>query len=197
MNFDDAALTWDTPMRCVRAKILASQIRNVWKEKPDSVLDFGCGSGLVAFELRAHAGMIYGYDASQGMGHVFQEKREAFAADNVHFLTEEEMRKLSYDVIFSSMVLHHIPDVEAEIAGLKRILKPGGRLIWIDLDAEDGSFHADDPDFLGHNGFERDEVKRILEGCGFRDISMRTIYQAEKQVNGVAVPYSLFMAVAE
>ena len=197
MNFDDAALTWDTPMRSVRAKVLASQIRNVWKDRPDNVLDFGCGSGLIAFELRIHAGHVYGYDASREMGRVFQEKREALAADNVHFLTDEEMRSRSYDVIFSSMVLHHIPDVEAEIAGLKRLLKPGGRLIWIDLDAEDGAFHADDPDFQGHNGFERDEVKRILEGCGFRDISMRTIYQAEKQVNGAAVPYTLFMAVAE
>jgi ubiquinone/menaquinone biosynthesis C-methylase UbiE len=196
MNFDDAAQAWDTPVRQARAKVLAAQICESWKGKPESVLDFGCGSGLIAFELRAHAGLVYGYDASEEMGRVFQEKREALQADNVRLLSGEEMRALSYDVIISSMVLHHILDVEAEIAGLKRLLKPGGRLNWIDLDAEDGSFHADDPDFKGHNGFDRDEVRRILTGCGLRDIAVQTAFEGEKNVNGGPVPYSLFMAVA-
>ncbi len=197
MNFDDAAQGWDTPMRQVRAKILAALIRNSWKERPDSVLDFGCGTGLIAFELREYAGMVYGYDASSEMGRVFQEKRAALEADNVRFLNAEEMRSRTYDVIFSSMVMHHIPDVEAEISGLKRLLKPGGRLIWIDLDVEDGSFHADDPDFQGHNGFSRDEVKSILTNRGFRDIRVGTVFEGEKQLSGGAVPYSLFKAVAE
>jgi len=151
---------------------------------------------LVAFELREHAGMVYGYDASQQMGRVFQEKCEALHADNVRFLTVEEMRSLSYDVIFSSMVMHHIADVKAEIAGLQRLLKPGGRLIWIDLNADDGSFHAAEPDFQGHNGFEWDEVRRILADCGFESVSVHTMLQAKKEVNGRAAPYSLFMAVA-
>lgn len=197
MNFDDAAQAWDTPMRQVRAKILAVLIRKSWKGRPDSALDFGCGSGLIAFELREHAGMVYGFDTSEEMGRVFREKREALQADNVRLLNSEEMRSLSYDVIFSSMVMHHIEDVEAEIAGLRRLLKPGGRLIWIDLNAEDGSFHADDPDFQGHNGFGRDEIKRILMDCGFRDITVGTVFEGEKQVNGGVVPYSLFKAVAE
>jgi 2-polyprenyl-3-methyl-5-hydroxy-6-metoxy-1,4-benzoquinol methylase len=196
MNFDEAAPTWDTPLRRERAAVLASQIRNAWEGRPESVLDFGCGSGLIAFELRAHAGMVYGYDASREMGRVFQEKREALQVDNVRFLTEGEMRSLCYDVIVSSMVLHHIGDVEAEIAALKRLLKPGGRLVWIDLDAEDGSFHAEEPGFQGHNGFDRDEVKRILTDVGFPEVGLRTVFQGEKQVNGRAVPYTLFMAVA-
>ena len=196
MNFDDAARRWDTPMRRERAEILASQIRSAWRGRPDSVLDYGCGSGLIAFNLRSHAGMVYGYDASREMGRVFQEKREALHADNVRLLTEEETRLLTYDVVVSSMVMHHIPDVGAEIAGLKRLLKPDGRAIWVDLDADDGSFHADDPGFDGHNGFDRDEVRRVLTGCGFESVNVRTIFEGEKIVNGKAVPYSLFMAVA-
>jgi len=160
------------------------------------VLDFGCGTGLIAFELGAHARMVYGYDPSPEMGRVFQEKRAALRADNVQFLTGEQMRARSYDGIVTSMVMHHIPDVASEIAGLKRLLAPGGRLVWIDLDADDGSFHADEPDFHGHNGFGRDEVRRILAGCGFQDIKIGTVFQGEKRVDGRALPYTLFKAVA-
>jgi 2-polyprenyl-3-methyl-5-hydroxy-6-metoxy-1,4-benzoquinol methylase len=181
MNFDDAAQAWDTPIRRERAKILAARIRGSWKGKLDSVLDFGCGTGLIAFELCAQAGMVYGYDASEEMGRVFEEKRAAFQADNVRLLNAEAMRSRAYDAICSSMVLHHVPDVEAEIAGLKQLLKPDGRFYWIDLDAEDGAFHADDPDFQGHNGFGRDEVRRILLDCGFRDSPLRRSSRAKSR----------------
>jgi ubiquinone/menaquinone biosynthesis C-methylase UbiE len=197
MNFDDAAPEWDTPLRRVRAKILAAQIRGAFRgERPESVLDFGCGSGLIAFELRSHAGMVYGYDASQEMGRVFREKCEALQADNVRFLAAEEMRSHTYEAIIASMVMHHIQDVEAEIEGLKRLMRPNGCFVWIDLDEDDGSFHAEEPDFNGHNGFDRDEVRRILENCGFQDVSIRTVIEGEKPVNGGQVAYTLFKAVA-
>ena len=199
MNFDDAAQAWDTPLRRARAEILAAQICGVWKDRPDkpnSVLDFGCGSGLIAFELREHAGMVYGYDPSQEMGRVFEAKREALHADNVRFVDGAEMRSRRYNAIVSSMVFHHILDVAGEIASLKPLLAPGGRFVWIDLDREDGSFHAEEPGFDGHNGFGRDEVLRILTGCGFREVFIRTAFEGEKPVNGRAIPYSLFLAAA-
>jgi predicted TPR repeat methyltransferase len=182
-------------MRRERAKILASQMREAWRgERLGSVLDFGCGSGLIAFELRGHAGMVYGYDPSEEMGRVFEAKREALQADDVRFVDEAAMRSRTYDAIVSSMVFHHIRDVAGMIASLKPLLAPGGRFVWIDLDQEDGSFHAEEPGFDGHNGFGRDEVHEILAGCGFREFSIRTVFQGEKQVSGRAIPYSLFLA---
>ena len=195
MNFDDAAQAWDTPLRRNRAKILASQVRGAWGDRPDSVLDFGCGSGLIAFELRGHAGMVYGYDSSEEMGRVFEAKREALQADDVRFVDEAAMRSRTYDAIVSSMVFHHIRDVVGAIASLKPLLAPDGRFVWIDLDQEDGSFHAEEPGFDGHNGFARDEVQGILEGCGFREISIQTVFQGEKPVNGGS--HSVFAVFGE
>ena len=88
------------------------------------------------------------------------------------------------------------PDITAELTGLRRLLAPDGRLILIDLDKEDGSFHRNDPGFNGHNGFDRDEMRRVLESCGFHEVSIQTVYQGIRSVEGSDTEYSLFMAMA-
>ena len=196
-NFDAAALTWDNPSRCERAIALAEAVRDAWGASPKTVLDFGCGTGLLSFALRSHAAEISGYDPSAEMGRIFETKRALYKADNVRLVSEAQMRSQTYDVIVSAMVLHHIKDVRATVEGIARMLAPGGRFLLIDLDEEDGSFHASEPGFEGHNGFSRSEVKEILERAGFREISVRTAYQAERTMDGRSVPYSLFMAVAQ
>lgn len=195
-NFDEAASTWDSPMRRERALKLAEAIREAWGDAPRAVLDFGCGTGLIAFGLFPCAAELFGYEPSAEMRRVFEAKREALRADNVRLVSPSEMRARSYDAIYSSMVFHHIPDVRAEIAGLKRLLAPGGRFLWIDLDQDDGSFHGCEPGFDGHDGFARGEVEDMLKGAGFREVSVRTAYQGEKPAAGGPIPYSLFIAAA-
>lgn len=196
MYFDEAARAWDDDMRRERAKVLANAILDTWREAPGKVLDFGCGSGLIAFSLSPRARMVYGYDPSPGMAQVFTEKCEAYSAGNVRFVTADEMRDDRYDAIISSMVLHHVRDVGVEISGLKQLLAPGGRFYWIDLDEDDGTFHIDEPDFNGHNGFKRYDVFGILKDCGFREMSIRTVFKGEKLVSSGPHAYSLFMAMA-
>ncbi len=196
MNFDEAARAWDDDKRRERAQVLTNAILDTWRDAPGEVLDLGCGSGLIAFALAPRAGVVYGFDPSREMERVFREKRSALKAENVRFVNADEMRAGRYDAIVSSMVLHHIRDVGAEVAGLKQLLAPGGRFYWIDLDADDGAFHANEPDFDGHNGFIRHEVFNILKASGFREVSIRTVFEGKKEVPSGVLAYSLFMAVA-
>jgi len=48
-----------------------------------------------------------------------------------------------FDLLFSSMLLHHIPDTLAFFQRCHPWLKPKGYLAVADLDREDGSFHQD------------------------------------------------------
>jgi ubiquinone/menaquinone biosynthesis C-methylase UbiE len=196
MDFDSQAAIWDTQRRRARAKALAGVIRQSWGERPEKALDFGCGTGLLTFELFPFAGEIAGYDASDGMGNMFRLKMEAAGAKNVRFLTESEMERERFDVIFSSMVLHHIRDVGFAIRRLRALLAPGGRFVWIDIDKDDGTFHRDEPDFDGHDGFERDEARALLSDAGFRDVTVKTAYEGVRDVGGVETSYSMFVAVA-
>ena len=196
MHFDEMAMTWDTQKRWERAQLLSAAIKDSWGGTPKAVLDFGCGTGLLTFALAPYAGAVYGYDTSTEMQRVFQEKQNSDPSKNVQFVTAEAMESMAYDVIFSSMVLHHIPNINATISGLKRLLAPNGIFLWIDLDTEDGTFHKNEPDFRGHNGFSRHEVQRTLQNCGFSEVNIKNVYEGEKAIDGKPMAYSLFLAAA-
>ncbi|HOP11553.1 MAG TPA: methyltransferase domain-containing protein [Oscillospiraceae bacterium] len=197
MDFDRAAAAWDGPRRIERAKVLAEAIRKSWGEKPRDVLDFGCGTGLLTFALSPFAGRIYGFDTSVEMRKIFEEKTALSKTGNVYFIDADELKNHTFDVIFSSMVFHHIVDVQTQIAALKKQLAPGGLFIWIDLYEDDGSFHQNEPDFNGHNGFSEAEVEKTLKNCGFANVSVRPVFSAERPVDGKLIPYSLFLARAK
>lgn len=196
MNFDEQAAAWDTRRRQTRAKALAEIVRAHWGERPEKALDFGCGTGLLTFELFPFAGEIAGYDTSAEMGGMFQRKIGETGAKNVRFLTEAALAGERFDAVFSSMVLHHIKDTGATLDRLKGLLKPGGCFVWLDIDEDDGTFHKDEPDFDGHDGFARDEIRALLSEAGFRDIAVDTAYEGVREVDGASMNYSIFVATA-
>jgi trans-aconitate 2-methyltransferase len=93
------------------------------------VLDAGCGSGRVTSMLieRLPEGRVIAVDGSASMVEqvrsVLRPGDEALVAD----LVELELEK-PVDVVFSSAVFHWVLDHDALFAGLRRALRPGGRL---------------------------------------------------------------------
>jgi ubiquinone/menaquinone biosynthesis C-methylase UbiE len=102
----------------------------------------------------------------------------------------------SYDVIYTSMALHHIIDIKTTIKNLHRLLKKDGYLCIIDLNEEDGSFHKEEKEFKGHNGFNQNDLKNLLLETGLKEVESNTFYQNEKIVKEMKVEYSLFLMVA-
>ena len=41
----------------------------------------------------------------------------------------------SFDIVFSRLAFHHFPETEHPFAEMKRVLKPGGKLVVIDMEA--------------------------------------------------------------
>ncbi|HEX9023975.1 MAG TPA: class I SAM-dependent methyltransferase [Geobacteraceae bacterium] len=174
-DFDSKAATWDEePRRVMLAReVTAAIIRELPLEHGMNVLDYGCGSGLVTLGLQPHVGRITGADSSQGMLDVLAGKVREQGLGNVATrlidLTSQESLEGGFDVIVSSMTLHHVCDVPALISRFLRSLKPGGWLALADLEAEDGSFH-DDPTGVCHHGFERRYLQEVLSGHGCVDV---------------------------
>jgi SAM-dependent methyltransferase len=77
-----------------------------------------------------------------------------------------------YDVVWSSMALHHVQDLDRLLRSVAGLLADGGRLCIADLDEDpDGAFHADKADFDGHHGFDRKRLAEQLTRAGFADVS--------------------------
>ncbi len=64
-----------------------------------------------------------------------------------------------------------------------QLLKPEGRLYFADLDTEGGLFHSDNTGVF-HFGFDREELKKLLQESGFRDVSDTTAATVVRDVAG-------------
>jgi ubiquinone/menaquinone biosynthesis C-methylase UbiE len=93
------------------------------------------------------------------------------------------------------MALHHIIDIETALRSLYKLLKNEGYLCIIELVEDDGSFHKSDKEFKGHNGFNTDKLKEILEKIGFTHVTANTFYNDHKIVEDSKIDYSLFIMV--
>ncbi len=202
-DFDKEAAQWDAnPGRVKLAgEVAGAIIREIGPTREMDVLDFGCGTGLVTLRLQPLVKTILGVDSSQGMLGVLEGKINGQGLTNVHarFVDFEKGGRVkgSYDLIVSSMTLHHVPDTAALFIQWHGLLKPGGMLAAADLDAEDGSFHGDNTGVF-HLGFDREELKKLLRDAGFRDVHSTTATTMTKEVaDGGKREFQVFLIIGK
>ena len=198
MSFDDYARNWDTDKRINRARIIANEIEKVIQgSKEVSAMEFGCGTGLISFNLYDKLKKITLIDSSKGMIDILNSKIKRYEVKNMITKCQDILNEVDrFDIIYNSMVLHHINNTEEIIKKFYELLNNDGYLIIVDLNKEDGKFHKEYPDFNGHNGFEQEELQDILRRVGFKNVGSKTIYYDTKIIDGECVDYSLFLIEA-
>ncbi|MDA8095608.1 MAG: class I SAM-dependent methyltransferase [Betaproteobacteria bacterium] len=200
-NFDERAKTWDLdPAKVERALAVAGAIRTqVPLSTRMRALEYGCGTGLLGFALQSDLGHIDLADTSSGMLAVLNEKIEAAHAGNMRTmkldLTVDSLPSQRYDLVFSMMAFHHIADIDRLLRSLHALFAAHGHLCVADLDAEDGSFHG--AGFTGHNGFDRDDLKRRSIAAGFRNVRFSTAFHITKNDSPGQTDFPIFLMVAE
>ncbi len=203
MSFDKDAKDWDKdPKKVERAKIFAKEINDFIK--PNGVMkamEFGCGTGLLSYELKEAFHSITLVDNSQGMIEVLQEKIKNDGIKNftpVYLdLMEEELNQNNFDVIYTLMTLHHIVDLDKILQIFNSMLKLNSYFCIADLVKEDGSFHSDSSTFNGHNGFDKEELSTILLKNGFETKSYKICTEAEREIDGEIKKYPLFLMMVK
>ena len=100
----------------------------------DTCLDIGTGTGHTAAALAKTAKQVYGLDPSVGMrqaaiksyGNISNLEFVDGTSENTNFPDNY------FDIVTARHTLHHHPSMPKTLAEIKRILKPGGRLIIVD-----------------------------------------------------------------
>ena len=169
-----------------------------------SILELGCGTGALTLLIaeRYQAGHLTIVDGAGEMTEIARARlRRAHptSADNATFITSsfEELRlqRAAYDLITSSMALHHVFDKLPFYASLRAALRPGGRLMfadelvvtdaeiqerywqwWLEFARSPGHLtEAEIEDCIGHmNAYDRYETLprqlELLTNAGFAEV---------------------------
>ena len=100
--------------------------------RPDmEVLEFGCGTGSTAISHAPHVRRILAVDVSEKMLGIARRKAAGVASIDFEQGTIEalEAPDESFDVVLGLSILHLVPDRDAAIAKVRRLLKPGGLFV--------------------------------------------------------------------
>ncbi len=201
-NFDERAKDWDSdPTKVERALAVAEAIcKTIPLSREMNALEYGCGTGLLSFALKDEFRHITLADTSKGMLDVLKEK--IVASGLAHMtplridLTVDPVPADRFDITYSLLTLHHVPDTNTILKKFNEILHPGGILLIADLDKEDGTFHTDGTTDV-YKGFDRDELQTLVENAGFEDIHFSTAHIIKKEINGQEKSFPLFLMSAK
>jgi SAM-dependent methyltransferase len=104
-------------------------------EPGEVVLDLGCGAGtdlLIAAQMTGPQGRVIGVDMTTSMLGRARESAEAMGVDIVELheslIEELPLGDASVDVVISNGVIDLVPDKDAVLDEIDRVLRPGGRL---------------------------------------------------------------------
>ena len=178
-SFDSLANEWDkNARRQALAKAVADAVAECAPKEVEKLLDFGCGTGLVSYNLTHLASTIVGYDPAPKMVEVFKQKSPS---PSIYATTS--LPKGPFDLIVSSMAMHHIEDIGSAIATLAKLLAKEGTLCIADLETEDGTFHDRGNDGVYHFGFDPQKLANKFEQMGLEVVCNKRIFTIRKHRN--------------
>ena len=202
-SFAAASKTYD-PVAALQRTVGLELLRSIDASNlTGTLLDLGCGTGFLTGELLAHAGheTTIALDIALSMVQTTQHKL-AERRDLLYICADAEQLPFaehSIDGVFSNLALQWCSDLDAVFTGIKRALKPEGRLVfstfgpqtlqelksaWATVDGYPhvNSFYSETQlqQFLQRSGFNNSRFESRLYSSRYD--SVRSLMQELKQL---------------
>jgi ubiquinone/menaquinone biosynthesis C-methylase UbiE len=112
-------------------------VKSVLPPPAQQILEIGCGNGYLTLELARDGHEVIGIDLSPEIIEVAERSRAAHpdppGFGSLRYICTDvntwSAPDASFDAVIFNRSLHHLSELEQTIAKVKRLLKPGGRII--------------------------------------------------------------------
>ena len=132
--------------------------------KCDSVLEVAAGTCACGRALAPHTGSVMCLDMTPAMLSVGKAEAEKAGFNNMNFVLGDaaELPFLdgSFDIVLSRLAFHHFSDINQPFSEMARVLKPGGKLVMIDMEAAEESLRETE-----------DHIERMRDPSHVRNLS--------------------------
>lgn len=141
---------------------------------PLEAADFGCGTGVLSISMARWARRVWAIDQSAEALEQARERARRAGLSNLSFL-REDLHRLSLpagrlDLVVISQSLHHVEAPPAVLAEAARLLKPGGKVVVLELMPHEERWVRER---LGHRhlGFSPESLEASLREVGFEHLT--------------------------
>lgn len=95
----------------------------------DRVLDLGCGAGNLVGDLQRAAASVVGVDVADAALRRARARHPEITFLRAEIDGELPLEDNAFDVVWSSEVIEHVADTARWMSEVRRVLRPGGRLL--------------------------------------------------------------------
>lgn len=183
-SWDDYADGWDNNADVILYSEKAYEsLCEVLNPEGLTILDFGCGTGLLTEQLAQSARRVVALDSSEKMIAVLANKQLSNVETLCTELSEETIKSnvtlhSKFDLIVASSVCAFLPDYEGALRLLKTLLKPNGVFVHWDWLKSD-----EDADF----GFTEEMIESAFVNAGMEVSSITKAFDLESKKGSMQV----------
>jgi ubiquinone/menaquinone biosynthesis C-methylase UbiE len=124
-------------------------IRHLNLSSGESVLDIGCGPGYLCESMGkivGHHGAVVGIDISTDLIALCnRRKASTWLSYAIGDATKINQANASFDVVVCAQVAEYVPDVDRVLSEALRVLKPGGRTVFVATDWDAVVWYSENP----------------------------------------------------
>lgn len=156
-----------------KAEYQKYMVEKVNPEVTDQVLEVAAGTCICGRAFAPHVDRVICFDATEEMLAIGRTEAKKAGLENMDFVKgiaeELPFADNSFDIVLSRLAFHHFVNPKEIFTEMKRVLKPGGKLVMMDMTVTDETLRD-----------EVDRIERMRDFSHVRDLTlaeMRDLYE--------------------